>query len=277
MASLASPPVALTIAGSDNSAGAGAQADLKTFAAFDVYGLSAITCIVAEVPGRVSLIQSAETRIVAEQIQLSFKHFPVAAVKTGMLYSAEIIACVADELQKIFGEQLRPPMLVVDPVMVATSGESLLQPDAVELYKTRLFKLAALITPNMAEAQALLGKAVTNLAEMRPAVEELAEMSGAAVVLKGGHLEADVATDLLWLDGQLHEFSAPFVHDVEMHGTGCSFSAAIAANLAIGLTLEHAVAEAKKFISNAISNHFHWEAGENRVAALNHFAEPAES
>src|SRR5215210_2949616 len=180
------PPVALTIAGSDNSAGAGAQADLKTFTALGVYGLTAITCVVAEVPGKVSAIQPVASEIVAEQIQLSLGAFPVAAVKTGMLYSREIIATVCDVLEKL-PLAARPP-LVVDPVMVATSGDLLLQRDAVELYQTRLFPKAALVTPNLDEARELVGRSIDNREEMERAGKELAERFGCAWLLKGGHL-----------------------------------------------------------------------------------------
>src|ERR1051325_4072531 len=161
-------PVIMTIAGSDNSAGAGAQADLKTMSALGVYGVTAITCVVAEVPGKVSAIQPVDPAIVAEQIRLLFAAYPIAALKTGMLYSREIIETVCAVLE----EQFKIP-LVVDPVMVATSGDLLLQPDAIALYSERLFPLASLITPNLDEVRPLLGRPVTSLEEMRRAGEEL--------------------------------------------------------------------------------------------------------
>jgi hydroxymethylpyrimidine/phosphomethylpyrimidine kinase len=263
-----SPPVALTIAGSDNSAGAGAQADVKTFSALGVYGLTAITCVVAEVPGRVSAIQPVEPRIVAEQIELSFGAFPVAAVKTGMLYSREIIETVCDALEKI---SPRVP-LVVDPVMIATSGDPLLRVDAVAVYKERLFKHATLVTPNLDEAAALLGRPIRTLPEMREAAHELAEKFGVAWLLKGGHLGGDQATDLLICDGALAEFSAPFVRGVSTHGTGCTYAAAITAALARGLPLEQAVKQAKTFVTRAIASHFRWNDGATH--ALNHFTQP---
>ena len=144
------PPVALTIAGSDNSAGAGIQADLKTFSARGIYGLTAVTCVVAEVPGRVAAIQPVAPEIVAEQIRLSFEAYPVAAVKTGLLHSREIIAAVCDELEK------QAATVVVDPVMIATSGDPLLKTGAIALLEKRLFKLATLVTPNLDEATVLL-------------------------------------------------------------------------------------------------------------------------
>ena len=259
------PPV-LTIAGSDNSAGAGAQADLKTLSALGVYGLTAITCVVAEVPGKVSAIQAIEPRIVAEQIRLCLEAFPVAAIKTGMLYTREIIAAVADILAPC-----KLP-LVVDPVMAATSGDPLLQADAIALYLERLFPIATLITPNLDETRTLLGRPVTTLDEMRHAGTELAARHGTAFLLKGGHLRGEVATDLLFADGEIVEFSAPFVPGVSTHGTGCTYSAAIAAGLGKGLPLCEAVAEAKQFVTTAVTNFLRWEKDGRTTDALNHFS-----
>lgn len=269
----ASPPVALTIAGSDNSAGAGAQADLKTFAALGVYGLTAITCVVAEVPGRVSAIQPIDPGIVREQIQLSFAAYPVAALKTGLLYSRQIIETACDTLEELFaGGNPRPP-LVVDPVMVATSGDSLLKGDAVAVYTGRLFKLATLVTPNLDEVGALLGRPVATVGAMKTAGLELTEKFGASFLLKGGHLRGGEATDLLFAGGEVREFSVPFVPGVATHGTGCTLSAAIAAGLARGLPLDRAIAGAKTFVTRAITNHFSWPRGGAPTAALNHFIE----
>lgn len=259
-------PVVLSIAGSDNSAGAGAQADLKTMSALGVYGVTAITCIVAEVPGKVSAIQAVEPRIVAEQIRLLFEAFPIAAVKTGMLYSPEIIEVVASALAPF-----KIP-IVVDPVMVATSGDPLLRGDAVALYRERLFPLANLVTPNLDETQVLLGRAVTSLADMRLAGHELAARHGVSFLIKGGHLRQAVATDLLFADGAVHEFSAPFVPGVSTHGTGCTYAAAIAAGLGKGLALRDAVAEAKTFLTRAVTHFLRWEQGGRVTDALHHFA-----
>ena len=267
-------PVALSIAGSDNSAGAGAQADLKTMSALGVYGVTALTCVVAEVPGKVSAIQAIESRIVAEQIRLSFEAFPIAAVKTGMLYSREIIETVCATLAECFGKCARRPLLVVDPVMVATSGAALLQADAVALYRERLFPLADLITPNLDEVRTLLGRAVTSVAEMQRAGEELAAQTGTAVLVKGGHLREAVATDLLFENERVHEFSAPFVPGVSTHGTGCTYSAAITAGLARGLPLVDAVGEAKVFVTRAITHFLRWEHEGRTTDALHHFARP---
>ena len=263
---MAALPVTLTIAGSDNSAGAGAQADLKTMSALGTYGVTAITCVVAEVPGKVSAIQSIEPRIVAAQIRLLFEAFPIAAVKTGMLYSREIITAVADALEFSIP-------LVVDPVMVATSGDPLLREDAVALYRERLFPRATLVTPNLDEVRTLLGRPVTSVAEMRRAGLELAAQFGTNFLIKGGHLRETIATDLLCeAGGAVHEFSAPFVPGVSTHGTGCTYAAAITAGLGKGLALREAVGEAKEFLTRAVANFLSWERPGGRTDALHHFA-----
>jgi hydroxymethylpyrimidine/phosphomethylpyrimidine kinase len=247
------PPVALTIAGSDNSAGAGAQADLKTFTALGVYGLTAITCVVAEVPGKVSAIHPIPAAIVAEQIRLSLSTFPVAAVKTGMLFSTETVRTVCDLLEAV------SLPLVVDPVMVATSGDSLLQPEAIELYRRRLLRLATVVTPNLDEASLLAGRPVRTLHDMREAGPALVALYGSAWLLKGGHLAGADATDLLFFgDGKVSEFRSPRIPGVSTHGTGCATSAAIAAGLAHGLSLKAAVSQAKRFVTAAIQHHHRW-------------------
>ena len=265
-------PVVLSIAGSDNSAGAGAQADLKTISALGTYGVTAITCVVAEVPGKVSAIQPIEPRIVAEQIRLLFEAFPISAVKTGMLYSREIIEAVADSLQSTIRNPQSAIPLVVDPVMVATSGDPLLQRDAIALYRERLFPLAKVITPNLDEAAVLLGRPIASLAEMRIAGRELAGLFRTAILLKGGHLREAIATDLLFADDEVHEFTAPFVSGVTTHGTGCTYSAAIATSLGKGLPLRDAVGEAKRFVTDAITHFFRWTHHGRTTDALRHFA-----
>jgi hydroxymethylpyrimidine/phosphomethylpyrimidine kinase len=249
------PPVVLSIAGSDNSAGAGAQADLKTFTALGAYGLTAITCVVAEAPGKVSAIHPIPAEIVAEQIRLCLDSFPVAAAKTGLLYSTEIVRTVCAML-----ERTSIP-LVVDPVMIATSGAPLLRPEAIELYRERLFRRATVATPNMDEAAVLAGRPVRTVAEMREAGPELVAQFGCAWLLKGGHLGGDEAVDLLFhADGTISEFRAQRVPNVATHGTGCTTSAAIAAGLARGLGLDEAVAQAKQFVTKAISGCYRWGA-----------------
>jgi hydroxymethylpyrimidine/phosphomethylpyrimidine kinase len=254
-------PVALTIAGSDSSAGAGIQADLKTFSALGVYGLTAVTCVVAETPGRVSKIEPVSAALVREQIEVLLRSFPVAAIKTGLLFSAEIIREIANVLRE---DRSRP--LVIDPVMVATSGDPLLQDDAIGIYERELFPRAALITPNLDEAARLIGKPIGDLRAMREAGEILANKYGVSILLKGGHLAGDQATDLLFLNGNVIEFSAPFSRGIATHGTGCIYSAAITAGLAIGLPMEEAVRRAKNFVSAAIAQHYAW----GDIHALNH-------
>ncbi|HSH40104.1 MAG TPA: bifunctional hydroxymethylpyrimidine kinase/phosphomethylpyrimidine kinase, partial [Chthoniobacterales bacterium] len=225
-------PVALTIAGSDSSAGAGAQADLKTFTALGVYGLTAITCVVSETPGKVQRIQAIDADLVADQIKLLLESFPVAAVKTGMLYSAEIVAAVARALAEWNAARGSRIRLIVDPVMVATSGDLLLRKEAIEIYERELFPLASLVTPNLDEAATLLGYPISDLASMRDAGKQLADRYSVPVLLKGGHLGGDEAIDLLFDGSAVAEFSAPFTRGVHTHGTGCTYSAAIAGGLA---------------------------------------------
>jgi hydroxymethylpyrimidine/phosphomethylpyrimidine kinase len=258
-------PVALTIAGSDSSAGAGIQADLKTFSAFGVYGLSAVTCVVAEMPGHVSKIEPVSSELVREQIEVLLRGFPVAAIKTGLLFSGGIISEIVDAVRKH-----RSTPLVIDPVMVATSGDALLKDDAIQVYERDLFPLAALLTPNLGEAGRLLGKSITDLAAMRGAGKTLEKKYGVPVLLKGGHLSGDDAIDLLFIGGKVIEFSAPFSRGIATHGTGCTYSAAIAAGLAKGLPLEDAIRRAKKFVTAAIAQHHAWDS----VHALNHSPRP---
>jgi hydroxymethylpyrimidine/phosphomethylpyrimidine kinase len=262
-----SKPVVLTIAGSDNSAGAGAQADLKTFSYFGCYGLTAVTCVVAEVPGKVAAIQPVRSPIVVEQIALSFTAFPVAAAKTGMLYSMSIIEAVAEALAA------RKTKLVVDPVMVASSGDPLLKKSAIAAYQEVLFPLATLVTPNLDELKILAGRDIRNLKEMREAGDLLVEKHGCAFLLKGGHLRGKVALDVLVTTDGVEEFAAPFVTGIETHGTGCTYSAAVAAKLALGSSLSEAVSDAKGYVSRAIEKSLRWK----RTHALEHFPKPQKS
>lgn len=268
----AATAVALTIAGSDSSAGAGIQADLKTFSALGVYGLSAITCVVAETPGKVAQIEPVSVDLVRAQIETLFAAFPIAAVKTGLLYSAEIVSTVARAIVDFARENDRKIPLVIDPVMLATSGDALLRDDAVQLYEKELFPLATLVTPNLDEAGKLLGERIRDLDGMRVAGQRLTEKFRVPFLIKGGHLAGDHATDLLFLiDGSVAEFSAPFSRGVATHGTGCTYSAAITAGLARGLSLPDAVRPAKEFVTAAIAQHFTWKtAGGASIDALNH-------
>lgn len=260
-------PVALTIAGSDNSSGAGIQADLKAFTALGVYGLTTITCVVAEIPGHVSAVAPVPPDVVAEQVRLSFSAYPVAAAKTGMLYSYPIINAVCDVLEAL----PRRPQLVVDPVMIASSGDPLLEPDAMQAYPERVFPLAALVTPNLDEASALAGYRITSREALEEAGRALSSRFGTAFLLKGGHLPGEAVDLLFTADGQVRTFVAPRVEGVSTHGTGCTFSAAITAGLARGLSLPDAVAAGKEYIANAITRYYSWPSPSGgETHALNH-------
>jgi hydroxymethylpyrimidine/phosphomethylpyrimidine kinase len=261
-------PVAVTIAGSDNSGGAGIQADLKTFTHFKVYAATVVTCVVAEVPGKVLSIQAVEPSVVRDQLNLTLSHFPVAAVKTGMLYSRETIDLVCHAFESL--PQNERPFLVVDPVMIASSGDPLLQPFALERYKSRLFPLADLVTPNLDETAAILGTKLEAFSQMRDAAVELHEVYHVPFLLKGGHLRMTQAVDLLIESDGIHEFSEPYRQGVATHGTGCTLSAAITANLALGLPLREAVRVAKSYVTRAINDSFHWNTKAGGLSALRH-------
>lgn len=263
---LSSVPVVLTIAGSDGCGGAGIQADLKVFTAHRVHGLTAVTCVVSEVPGRVSLIHPVPAAVVADQIRLLLETYPVAAVKTGMLYSEEIIELTAAALESL--PPRRRPWVVVDPVMMASSGDSLITAAAVAAYQKRLFGLATVITPNLDEGSVLLGRPLRQLADLEPAAAELRARHGAAVLLKGGHLATAEATDMLQDEQGALALSSPFIRGAASHGTGCTYASAIAANLARGLDLRASCRAAKRYINLAIRDSLSWGQGASRVQAL---------
>ena len=206
--------------------------------------------------------------IVREQIEVLAKSFPIAAIKTGLLCSSEIIAAVARVIVSLTRKIEIP--LVVDPVMVATSGDPLLRPDAIKLYETKLFPLATLITPNLDEAARLFGETIKDRPSMERAARALSKKYGASILLKGGHLAGSKAIDLLFHRGKITEFAAPFVRGVATHGTGCTYSAAITAGLASGLSLEASIKRAKKFVTPAIRKHHRWKNRVGAVYALNH-------
>ncbi len=240
------PPVALTIAGSDSGGGAGVQADLKTFAAHGVYGLSAITAVTAQNTVAVTGVQEIEPALVSAQIAAVASDFRVRAAKTGMLSSAAIIEAVA---RAVDDHGLR---VVVDPVMVAKSGDRLLRPDAVEALRSELLPRAALLTPNLPEASDLTGLRVEDEAQMRTAGESLLEMGARAVLMKGGHLDGDAIVDL-FLDGTgAAVFRSQRINTRATHGTGCTLSAAVAANLACGRELREAVERAREYLRAAM-------------------------
>ena len=249
-------PVALTIAGSDSGGGAGIQADLKTFAALGVHGTSAIACLTAQNPKRVLAVESCSPKMLRQQIEAVFEALPPAAVKTGMLFSAENISVVANffrNRQSAIGNR----QLVVDPVMLSTSGARLLQPAAEKLLREKLLPLATLLTPNLDEAEILASRKIRSPEQMREAARKIHAEFGGAVLLKGGHLKNCREAVDVFFDGETELLlSAPFVRGVSTHGTGCTYSAAICAALALGHTLPVAVESGKNFITTAIANSY---------------------
>ena len=256
-------PIALTIAGSDSGGGAGIQADLKTFAALGVHGTSAITCVTAQNPKKVFAVQPVEAKIVRQQIEAVFAELPPRAVKTGMLFSDEIVRVVVS----FFKTRKRMP-LVVDPVMVATSGASLLKSSARKILQIELLPLATLVTPNLDETEVLTGTKPQSIQEMRAASREIFRRFGCAALVKGGHLRgAREATDVFFDGKGDFLLTAPFVRGVRLHGTGCVYSAAIAAQLALGRAVSNAVRRAKDYVTHSIRRSV--KSGGHDV--LNHF------
>ncbi|MDR3702789.1 MAG: bifunctional hydroxymethylpyrimidine kinase/phosphomethylpyrimidine kinase [Candidatus Sulfopaludibacter sp.] len=239
------PPVALTIAGSDPSGGAGIQADLKTFHQFGVYGEAVITLITVQNSTRVSRIQVLDPLLVREQIEAVIEDIPPAAAKTGALGSGEMVRAVAEAAAAF------PFPLVVDPVMISKHGLPLLPEEAVRALREELLPRATLLTPNVPEAEALTGISIRSLEDVRQAACRILQMGPRAVLLKGGHLEGD-AIDVLWDGATWREFPARRIETRHTHGTGCTYSAAITAGLAHGLSLCDSVARAKQFVHEAI-------------------------
>jgi len=241
------PARALTIAGSDPSGGAGIQADLKTFYAFGVYGMAVLTSLTAQNTRGVTGIHDVPPSFVREQLAAVFADVRVDAAKTGMLKSPEIIDAVADA-----GAERLAGRLVIDPVMVATSGDRLIEDEAVERLRARLFPLAAVVTPNREEAEVLLGGEVTGLEGARRAARTVLESGAAAALVKGVEVGDEIADLLLDAKGREEVFARPKLATGPTHGSGCTFSAAIAAGLARGESLRRAVAVAKDFVWRAI-------------------------
>lgn len=238
--------VALTVAGSDSGGGAGIQADLRTFAAHGVHGTSALTAVTAQNSMGVSAWTALDPAMVTAQMEAVATDMPVAAAKTGMLATAAIVSAVAEAVVR-----LRIAPLVVDPVMVAKSGDRLLDAAAERAYLERLFPLAAIVTPNLHEAGVLLGREIRDVEAMRRAARDLAALGARAVLVKGGALEGD-AVDVLFDGKRLIELAARRAGPAETHGTGCALSAAICARLALGSGLESAVRAAKAYLTEGI-------------------------
>lgn len=236
----------LSIAGSDCSGGAGIQADLKTFAAHHTYGMSVIVSVVAENTSRVISVHDVPPDIIKDQIDAVFEDIEVDAVKVGMLSGSDSMEAVAEKIR-----QYRPENLVVDPVMIAKGGCALMKPDALETLKKEIIPLACLLTPNIPEAETLTGLDIGGIEQMKEAAGRIHRMGAKNVLLKGGHLGGD-ATDLLFDGEKFQVFQTKRISTKNTHGTGCTLSSAIAANLAKGLELEKAVKEAKDYITFAI-------------------------
>ena len=241
---------ALTVAGSDSGGGAGIQADLKSFAALGVYGASVITAITAQNTVGVTAVHDVPPDIVSMQFDAVMEDIGADAVKTGMLSSSATIEVVADKIQ-----HHGVVNLVVDPVMVAKSGDPLLQPEAVSTLRDVLLPLASVATPNLPEAEALLGGRIETQEDARRAAEAIHNLGARSVVIKGGHLAGD-ANDIFYDGSQFEEFPARRIHTENTHGTGCTFASAIAAGLAKGLSSRDAVAEAKEYVTGAIRDSY---------------------
>ena len=254
---------ALTIAGSDSGGGAGIQADLKTFAAHGVYGTSAVTAITAQNTIGVTAALALPTDLIEAQLDAIASDIGVDAAKTGMLATAAIVEVVAAAVQR-----LAIPLLVVDPVMVAKSGDRLLDESAVGAITTVLLPRAFVVMPNRMEAEVLAGMSIDSLDDARTAARRIFELGPRAVIVKGGHLPTDEVVDLLFDGTSFREFSGPRVVSRNTHGTGCTFAAAVTANLALGKTLGEATDRAKRYVTGAIQHGIPLGRGHG---PLNHF------
>jgi hydroxymethylpyrimidine/phosphomethylpyrimidine kinase len=257
----------LTIAGSDSVAGAGVQADLKTFAAHGVYGTSVVTAVTAQNTSRIADVCAVPPEMVRSQLEQVLQDVEISAVKTGMLATTEIVCVVAETLARV-----RRPNLVVDPVLTATNpgARTLLIPEAVSMLKVRLLPLATVVTPNAAEAAELCGFQVESRDSAREAAARIASLGPRAVVIKGGHLPGTQALDLLFFEGRFTELAAPRASVGPVHGTGCAFAAALASRLALGDDVAEAVRRAKHYVTGAIERSFQVGQG---ARVLDHFWE----
>jgi hydroxymethylpyrimidine/phosphomethylpyrimidine kinase len=241
--------VGLTIAGSDSSGGAGIQADLKTFHAHGVFGMSAVTAVTVQNTQKVYAIQEIKPRIVADQILCLFEDVRIHAVKIGMVSSISLIESIAGALKKVDF-----PPVILDPVMISKSGYPLLEPEAQDALIANLFPLAEVVTPNIPEAEALIGKRINNLGEMKKAARDILKLGAKKVVVTGGHLGGDHAVDILYDGAECRELGRHRIKTPNTHGTGCTFSSAIAANIARGKDFFEAVTNAKGYVTGAIEH-----------------------
>ena len=253
---------ALTIAGSDSSGGAGIQADIKTMTANGVYAMSAVTALTAQNTTGVYGILESTPEFLANQLDCIFTDIFPDAVKTGMVSSTGLIEVIADKLK-----QYKAKNIVVDPVMVATSGSRLISQEAVDALKELLLPLATVLTPNIPEAEVLSGLTISGPADMEKAAQAIGEAYGCAVLCKGGH-DLNDANDLLWRDGTCKWFHGRRIHNPNTHGTGCTLSSAIASNLAKGYDLDTAVERAKAYLSGALAAMLNLGAGQGPMDHL---------
>jgi hydroxymethylpyrimidine/phosphomethylpyrimidine kinase len=255
---------ALTIAGSDSGGGAGIQADLKTFSAMGVFGTSVITAVTAQNLDGVTAIQPIDTDVVHKQAIAVLEGFPVKAIKTGMLFSKEIIETITGILTD---DMYKHIPLIIDPVFAATSGSKLIEDDAIEAMIENLFPLAAVITPNMPEAEILTGLSISNREDLERAGQKLYDMFGTAVLMKGGHM-TDRAVDIFF-DSQVKQiYESELIEGVNNHGSGCTLASAIAAAMAKGDSLRDAVYTAKNYITNALKESLELS---TKLRVMNHF------
>ena len=264
------PPIVLTIAGSDPSAGAGIQADLKTISALGAYAATVITAVTTQNTLGVQSVYPLPPEIVGSQLAAVMDDLHPCAIKIGMVHDTDIVRAIADTL----GRYPRGPV-VYDPVMVSTSGCKLMEDNAIEALTSQLMPMATLITPNLSEAEVLTGKRITTIPEMEIAAKELLGFGSQAVLVKGGHLNENEMCDVLYIKGEEHphRFSSPKIESRNTHGTGCTLSSAIATYLALGEPLDEAVRKAKTYVYQGILNGKDVHIGEGH-GPLNHFFAP---
>lgn len=271
---ITAPPIALTIAGSDSSAGAGLQADLKAFAAHGVYGVCAVTAIVAEAPGSVTRIEALDAPLLSAQMERVASAFPIAAIKTGMLANADLVAEVASFVRS------HPAIpLVIDPVLRAGAGAPLLDEGGLAVLQQELLPLARLVSPNRPEAEALLGTPIRSTADFAAAPRRIHERYGCDVLLKAGHFSdenREIISDHAWISGEALLFSRPRLRVPDVHGTGCTLSAAITARLARGESLASSIEGATRYLASCLAGHHHWDGPGGGIEALNAFPDGVE-
>ncbi|PLW06784.1 hypothetical protein PCANC_25351 [Puccinia coronata f. sp. avenae] len=272
------PTNVLTIAGSDSSGGAGIQADLKTFTSLEAYGMSVITAVTAQSTTGVTGVVGMSPSIVSQQMESVISDIPINAIKTGMLYGAEVIEAVETSLSKLYPDSTKQPPLVIDPVMVSTSGHDLLQAGGPEMLIRKLLSRCSVVTPNLPEALILSGRKsrqqrIENVADMQDCCREISRLGARNVLLKGGHIliSSDMVTDMLYQDAtdSFQTFNHPRLEMPNTHGTGCTLSAALAVYLGKGLTMIDAVDASIKYLEGSMQHGF--QLGKGTARSLNHF------